>query len=90
MDYRFNQRMSTEKQETAGLKSRSRPQEAERGDGVMSSAERSEQSIPHPYERRAVVLLRRAGWSVDELTMTFQCSESTLYRVLEQEVANEQ
>jgi len=45
-------------------------------------AERAECAIAHPYEREAVALLYQAGWSLGELSMTFQVSEASIRRLL--------
>lgn len=42
-------------------------------------------AIAHPFEREAVVLLSAAGWSVAELAMCFETSESTIRRLLKTE-----
>ena len=51
----------------------------------LSLPERMRAAVSHPYEREAVALLYRAGWSVRELQMCFECSDSTIYRVLKSE-----
>ena len=47
-----------------------------------SPGERSKCAISHPYEREAVALLYQSGWTLGELAMTFQLSESGVRRVL--------
>ena len=47
--------------------------------------ERSKCGITHPYEREAIVLLSRAGWTHSELAMTFLISEAAVVRLLEAE-----
>lgn len=42
----------------------------------------SEHAIPHPYEREALVLLHRAGWTTGELSMTFQADERSIRRTI--------
>jgi len=47
-----------------------------------SVGEQSTCAISQPYEREAVALLYQAGWTVGELSMTFQASDSTISRLL--------
>ena len=50
---------------------------------AKTAAERSRCAIRDPREREAVCLLAAAGWTRSELAMTFQCSETTICRVIE-------
>lgn len=47
--------------------------------------ERAQCAISHPYEREAIALLSRAGWTHSELAMTFLISEPAVVRLLEAE-----
>lgn len=49
---------------------------------ALGIAARGERAVRHPLEREAVTLLARAGWTRGELAMTFQCSESSIGRLL--------
>ena len=39
-------------------------------------------AISHPYEREAVALLYRAGWSISELSMVFETGDGAVRRLL--------
>jgi len=42
-------------------------------------------AVKHPLEREAAAMLYQAGWSVGELSMTFQCSDNAVRRLLADE-----
>jgi DNA-directed RNA polymerase specialized sigma24 family protein len=49
---------------------------------MTSLAERDRCAVAHPNEREAVRLLADAGWTHRELAMVFDCSDSTIARIL--------
>ena len=54
-------------------------------DAELAANNGRNRAIAHPYEREAVGLLYLAGWSVDELAMTFMASAGAIRRVLRDE-----
>ena len=53
--------------------------------GELVGNAQNRRAIHHPNERQAVGLLYEAGWSVDELAMTFMVGAGAIRRVLRDE-----
>lgn len=49
----------------------------------VSPGQEARRAVAHPFEREAVGLLCLSGWSVRELAMVFECSETAIRRVLD-------